>query len=220
MFDQAQSFKDLAKNYKRMDIDSLNDEGVLMLLENLHESINGEMRNLAENYALEPKNREVNLKIMAMTNFLRSRYYNIISLGNSENIVKKFQLMIEEEVSKKANKKIKVKESTKTGKKKVDICEDPEEVRERMKKYRQVNGISVKDMAKCIGISKELVSMVEAGEVTHPKIAKKIQKAYGLTDEETEFLIPRIHRKDDEMYEPDKYMIRPMPFVSFPIKED
>lgn len=47
--------------------------------------------------------------------------------------------------------------------------------------------------------------MVENGGVTHPKIAKMIGKAYGLSKTDIYELMPRIHRPYDEEYEPDKF---------------
>ena len=55
------------------------------------------------------------------------------------------------------------------------------------------------------GVSAGLLSCIEGGYVTHPDIARKVQKGYHLTDEETELLMPEIHRKSSPLYEPDKF---------------
>ena len=47
--------------------------------------------------------------------------------------------------------------------------------------------------------------MVENGGVTHPKIAQMIGEAYGLEEDDIYELMPRIHRPDDEKYDPDHY---------------
>lgn len=62
--------------------------------------------------------------------------------------------------------------------------------------------------AKWLGISELLYFKLLNGEVTHPKIAVGIQKAVGLSDLETEELMPLNHRKSGGSYEPDKYVSR------------
>lgn len=81
------------------------------------------------------------------------------------------------------------------------------EVREKMKEYRKQNDISLKTMSKLTGVSSGLLALVEDTYVTHPDIARKIQKGYGLTDLETEMLMPEIHRKSSDKYEPNKFKI-------------
>ena len=77
--------------------------------------------------------------------------------------------------------------------------------REKMIKWRNKNRITLRFLSDRSGVSETLLSMVEAGEVTHPKIVKKIQKVYRLNDLEAEELMPKIHRPHDPEYEPDKY---------------
>ena len=79
------------------------------------------------------------------------------------------------------------------------------DVREKMLKLRDENDISLQTMSNRTGVSAGLISMIEGGFVTHPDIARKLQDGYGLTDEETEMLMPEIHRKSSPNYEPDKY---------------
>lgn len=79
---------------------------------------------------------------------------------------------------------------------------------EQMKKYRIRHGYSIKDMSVKSGASVMLLKMLENGHVTHPKIAEQVGKAYELTREETESLMPAIHRPNDPAYEPDKYKER------------
>lgn len=78
--------------------------------------------------------------------------------------------------------------------------------REKMIKWRNEMGVTIKSLSRRSGISETLLGMVEGGQVTHPVIAKRIQKLYGLTDKEAEELVPKIHRKSDPEYDPDKYV--------------
>lgn len=81
------------------------------------------------------------------------------------------------------------------------------EVREKMEQYRKDNDISLKTMSRTTGVSSGLLALIEGGYVTHPDIAKKIQKGYKLSDEEVEKLMPEIHRKSSDKYEPNKFKI-------------
>lgn len=81
------------------------------------------------------------------------------------------------------------------------------DVRKKMEEYRSKNNITLKAMSYKTGVSSGLLSFIEGGYVTHPDIAKKIQKGYELTDSETEMLVPEIHRKSSDKYEPNKYKI-------------
>lgn len=78
-------------------------------------------------------------------------------------------------------------------------------VREKMVAWREESGLDRKWMAKRIGCSKDLLGMVELGEVTHPAIARRIGEAYHLTELETEELMPKNHRPHGGDYEPDRY---------------
>lgn len=79
--------------------------------------------------------------------------------------------------------------------------------REKMLEYRVNTGVSVRRIARRLGISVGLLDMVENGDVTHPNIALRMQKLYGLTDEETEELMPENYRKSSPKYDPDKYKL-------------
>ena len=79
-------------------------------------------------------------------------------------------------------------------------------VREKMVKLREDKNISLETMSHRTGVSAGLISLIEGGYVTHPMIAKKLQKGYGLSDEETEMLMPEIHRKSSPKYDPEKYV--------------
>lgn len=88
-----------------------------------------------------------------------------------------------------------------------------------MLNLREENGISLGTMSFKTGVSAGLISLIEGGYVTHPAIARKLQKGYGLTDEETELLMPEIHRKSSPNYDPykfvdlsDKRQVIPIPY--------
>lgn len=81
------------------------------------------------------------------------------------------------------------------------------DVREKMRKWREEFGITLEMISKRCGVSVHLLGMVEDGEVTHPDLVKKIQDAYGLTDLESEELMPENHRPHSPNYDPDKYVI-------------
>ena len=71
-------------------------------------------------------------------------------------------------------------------------------VREKMVKWREKNRLSIKDLSLQSGVSIDLLGMIERGHVTHPTIAKKIGRVYGLNEKETWELMP-------EKYDPDMY---------------
>lgn len=79
--------------------------------------------------------------------------------------------------------------------------------REIMVHKRKELGLNAKEMALYrYGISEVLLKMIEAGEVTHPEIAKKIQRTLELTDLQTEELIPVHRRPHGGDYDPDRYV--------------
>ena len=71
--------------------------------------------------------------------------------------------------------------------------------------FRTSYGLLPKELAKTCDISTALLHELEAGGVTHPSIAARIQHVCGLTDEETEELLPKCRRKNSGEYEPDKH---------------
>jgi hypothetical protein len=71
-------------------------------------------------------------------------------------------------------------------------------VRERIKRQRMDWGFDVKECAKILRISNSLYSIIEGGGVTHPKIAKRFKKLFGLSRSDYEELIPECRRKGKE----------------------
>ena len=80
--------------------------------------------------------------------------------------------------------------------------------REKMVAWRTERRLDLEPVAKALDISPGLLDMIETGDVTHPKVAKRIQELMKLTDAETEELVPEIHRKSSDKYEPDKFVHR------------
>ena len=60
--------------------------------------------------------------------------------------------------------------------------------------------------AKNVGVSYGLLWMIREGDVTHPNIARRIGSYFGLTEDETEELMPEIHRPSSPEYEPDRFV--------------
>lgn len=79
--------------------------------------------------------------------------------------------------------------------------------RDYMILYRLQQGLSVLDMAIKCKTSHRIIYMLEGcdQDVTHPKIAKRVGKAYALTKEQTESLMPEHYRKSSPNYDPDKF---------------
>lgn len=80
---------------------------------------------------------------------------------------------------------------------------------EKMKKWQEDRQISNFKAAEAMGISELLYFKLLNGEVTHPKIAEEIQQVIGLTDLETEELMPKNYRKHGGCYDPGKYKYEP-----------
>lgn len=78
-------------------------------------------------------------------------------------------------------------------------------VQEKMKAYREEHRYTIKKMSQKSGASEVLLRMVEKGNVTHPKIAEMIGKAYELNQEDVYELMPENYRPG-EHYNPDKYV--------------
>lgn len=91
------------------------------------------------------------------------------------------------------------------------VTTEEQAVRTKIKEYREKRWFTREQFGKQVGISKYLVGMIEEGDVTHPKIAQRIAEVVGLTDLETEFLMPIIHRSHGEDYEPNRY-VHPVDF--------
>lgn len=79
--------------------------------------------------------------------------------------------------------------------------------REYMILSRLQQGLSVLDMAIKCKTSRRIIYMLEGcdQDVTHPKIAKRVGKAYGLGKKETELLMPENYRRSSPNYDPDKF---------------
>lgn len=78
-------------------------------------------------------------------------------------------------------------------------------VQEKMEAYRKRHGYSVRDMSWRSGASEVLLRMLEHGHVTHPKIARQVGRAYNLSTDDINELIPPNYRPG-ENYDPDKYV--------------
>ena len=78
-------------------------------------------------------------------------------------------------------------------------------VQEKMKAYREKNGYSIEKMSRKSGASEVLLRMLERGNVTHPKIAEQVGKAYKLSKEDIYELMPENYRPG-ENYDPERYV--------------
>lgn len=80
-------------------------------------------------------------------------------------------------------------------------------MRECMTLQRKKKGVSIETMAKRCKCSVILLEMLEYDEdaVTHPNIAARIAKAYGLNAKDAERLLPEIRRPSSPLYDPHKY---------------
>ena len=87
-----------------------------------------------------------------------------------------------------------------------------------MVKYRSDNQIDIRTMAERCRISMGLLRMLEEGEVSAPSIAQRVGEAYGLTELETEDLMPLNYRLHGGDYEPDRY-VEPDPHTLYHDKE-
>lgn len=72
-----------------------------------------------------------------------------------------------------------------------------------MKAYREKNGYSIEKMSRKSGASEVLLRMLERGNVTHPKIAEQVGKAYKLSKEDIYELMPENYRPGDH-YDPER----------------
>lgn len=92
-------------------------------------------------------------------------------------------------------------------------------VREKMVAKRTGWGLTRKNLADEIGISQDLLGMVENGDVTHPNIVEKIKEAYELEDEEAELLLPINRRPNGGKYDPDQYVAQHPQWTMTPKEE-
>ena len=76
-----------------------------------------------------------------------------------------------------------------------------------MIEFRKRNGLTQDSMARICDCSRNLIDMLESSEkeVTHPDIAERVRKAYELTPEQADGLLPENYRKSSPNYDPNKY---------------
>ncbi len=79
--------------------------------------------------------------------------------------------------------------------------------REYMIEFRKARSLDIQAMAKECKISKTLLEMLEFNdqEITHPKIAERVSRAYKLTRAQMEGLMPEHYRKSSPNYNSDLY---------------
>lgn len=70
------------------------------------------------------------------------------------------------------------------------------DARAMMRGYMSERGMVVDDAARSLQISVRLLEEILAGGYTHPKIAQRIQKTFGLTDYEVRQLVSPNHVDD------------------------
>lgn len=80
--------------------------------------------------------------------------------------------------------------------------------RQKIIDFRNNMMITQQEMADKLNISELLLDMIESGHVTHPKIAKRIQKLVKLTDKEMYELVPKIHDPNSPEYDPYKFVLQ------------
>lgn len=78
-------------------------------------------------------------------------------------------------------------------------------VSERIANAREKSGLTQDEIGRLFGVSSALMDILEESGVTHPKIAKKIGKRFGLNELDIESIIPLNLRKHGGCYDPDKY---------------
>ena len=66
---------------------------------------------------------------------------------------------------------------------------DIRDARTFMVQWRKANGKSVQELARLLEIGQNLLERIETGGYTHPKIAERIGKLYGLSEEEVKQLV-------------------------------
>lgn len=76
---------------------------------------------------------------------------------------------------------------------------------EKIRLVREASELSKQEIANLLGVSVMLMDILEEGGATHPKLAKKIGKIYGMTGAEIESMMPVNYRKHGKQYDPDRY---------------
>lgn len=81
--------------------------------------------------------------------------------------------------------------------------------RQYMEDFRRTHEIDMATMARTCRCSQTLIDMLESwdGEVTHPRIALRIARAYHLNQKQYESLLPVNYRPASAEYDPDRYKI-------------
>ena len=84
---------------------------------------------------------------------------------------------------------------------------------EKIQAYQKDRKLDNFEMAERLCISESLYDKVKHGYQTHPNISKRIGELVGLTELETEALMPKCRRKHGGTYDPNMYkMIVPKLF--------
>lgn len=91
--------------------------------------------------------------------------------------------------------------------------------REYMIQFRKERGIDLLSMARKCKISRGLLELLETSDqdVTHPKIAERVRKAYKLTNEQYEGLMPEHYRKSSPNYNPTLYKNEELDYADFAV---
>ena len=77
---------------------------------------------------------------------------------------------------------------------------------EKVKQWRKDHGLTVEQMARQLHISEMLMTIIEDGGTTHPQAAERFQNLCGLTDLETEELVPVHLRPHGGDYDPERFL--------------
>lgn len=79
---------------------------------------------------------------------------------------------------------------------------------EKIAKYQKDRNLDNFEMAERLRISESLYDKVKYGYQTHPNIAKRIGELVGLTELETEELMPKCRREHGGTYDPEMYVYK------------
>ena len=88
------------------------------------------------------------------------------------------------------------------------------DARLKMIQFRREHDLTRARLAKMTNCTEAQIRLVEEGEDTHPKAAKRIALVCGMDEMETEELMPINYRKHGGCYDPDKF--RP-PEITSPV---
>lgn len=78
---------------------------------------------------------------------------------------------------------------------------------QKMVDYRNAHNVTQEQMAWKANVPFKIIEILESGGVTHPNIVKRIAKAYELTEDEAEELLPENRRPHHPDYDPNKYVM-------------